>query len=74
MSGPIAIDCPRCHEQCGWCSDPRHFHGTLKLPGSRRKCTVPGYEPEGDSCPICHGDKRVMATTIFSRIDVKETQ
>lgn len=53
------VYCPRCLEQCGWCSDPRWMHGTLNLPGTRRKCKVPGYEPEGDNCPLCHGSKIV---------------
>ena len=61
------IDCPRCHEQCGWCSDYRHMHGTLKLPGSKRKCAVPNFAPEGDGCPLCGGAKRVIATTTYSR-------
>jgi len=53
------VYCPRCLEQCGWCSDHRWMHGTLNLPGTRRKCKVPGYEPEGDNCPLCHGSKIV---------------
>lgn len=60
--------CPRCMEQCGWCSDPRWMHGTLKLPGSKRKCGVPGYEPEGADCPVCHGRQRVMMTRTFQAL------
>lgn len=64
------IDCPRCHQQCGWCSDPRWLHGTLRLPGVGKRgrnafCGIPGYEPEGGDCPICSGSRRVMATTTY---------
>jgi hypothetical protein len=59
------IPCPRCHEQCGWCADYRWMHGTLRLPNhSGRKnthCTVPGFEPEGDDCPLCSGAHVVLA-------------
>lgn len=58
-------DCPRCHQTCGWCGDYRHMHGKLKLPGSRKYCSVSGMEPEGDHCPLCHGSKRVVATTTY---------
>ncbi len=60
------VPCPRCHEQCGWCSDYRHYHGTMSLPGTRRKCTIPGMEPEGHNCPVCHGVMRVLETTIYT--------
>lgn len=60
--------CPRCHETCGWCSDYRFMHGKVRLPGSRRKCTVPGYEPEGDRCPICGGAKQVTMIVTYERI------
>lgn len=61
-------ECPRCFQQCGWCSDYRHMHGTLNLPGTRRKCGVPGFEPEGDRCPVCHGVQKVRAVTTFHPI------
>ena len=61
--------CPRCYEQCGWCSDYRKMHGKLSLPGTRRKCTVPGYEPEGEACPVCHGVGKVIATTTYTAIE-----
>lgn len=60
-----AVACPRCMEPCGWCSDPRWMHGTLNLPGSKRKCSVPGYEPEGAACPVCRGSQRVWMTRTF---------
>jgi hypothetical protein len=41
------------------------MHGTLKLPGSSRKCSVPGMEPEGADCPVCRGARRVMMTRTF---------
>ena len=62
------VYCPRCYQQCGWCSDYRHMHGTLKLPGSRRKCKVPDMDPEGDNCPVCRGAMRVMRTTTYAPI------
>lgn len=62
------VDCPRCHQVCGWCSDYRFMHGTLPLPGSRRRCTMLGMEPEGDGCPLCGGARRVLATTTFQAI------
>lgn len=60
-----SVQCPRCYEQCGWCSDPRWMHGTLKLSGSRKTCGVPGYEPEGDDCPMCGGSKSVVRTVTY---------
>ena len=60
------VECPRCHEKCGWCSDYRWMHGKIKLPGSRKKCTIPGLEPEGDACPVCHGTMRVKRTVTYS--------
>ena len=66
------IDCPRCFEQCGWCSDYRHHHGTMKLPGTRKRCTIPAMQPEGDNCPLCHGSTKVIATTTYEPIR-KET-
>lgn len=59
------VDCPRCHQQCSWCSDYRWIHGILLLPSSRRKCTVQGFEPEGDKCPECRGSKRVWRTITY---------
>lgn len=62
------VSCPRCHETCGWCSDYRWMHGTIKLPGSRKKCTVLGYEPEGSDCPVCAGDKEVYRRVTYQRL------
>ena len=37
FDGPVPVDepppveCPRCHEACGWCGDYRHMHGMLKM-------------------------------------------
>lgn len=60
------VPCPRCMEPCGWCADPRWMHGTIRLPGSRKRCDVPGYEPEGQSCPLCKGSTRVIATVTYA--------
>lgn len=63
------VGCPRCHEQCGWCSDYRWMHAKVGLPGtSGAKCRVKGFEPEGDACPICSGSKRVRATTTYEAV------
>lgn len=62
------VRCPRCEEQCGWCSDPRRMHGQLNLPGLRKKCTISGFEPEGDQCPMCGGAGSVMRTVSYERI------
>ena len=43
------------------------MHGQLKLPGTKRRCAVPGLEPEGENCPVCAGDMEVTATTTFTR-------
>lgn len=59
------VDCPRCHQQCGWCSDYRHMHRTLTLPGTQRRCGVRDFEPEGDKCPLCKGSLKVIATTTY---------
>lgn len=61
------IDCPRCHEQCGWCSDYRHMHGKQTLPGSRKRCTIVAMHPD-PVCPMCGGTKRVIATTTYAAI------
>ena len=58
------VDCPRCHEQCGWCSDYRLIHGKLKLPGTRKKCTIPAMHPD-DDCPLCHGSLKVQRTIFY---------
>ena len=67
------VDCPRCHETCGWCGDYRHMHGQLSLPGNpRRRCDMPGLEPEGDACPICRGARRVHASTTFRALQAEQ--
>lgn len=66
---PHEVSCPRCHEQCGWCSDYRHMHGVLRLPGTSRRCGIRGLEPEGADCPLCHGKMRVIATTTYDELD-----
>lgn len=71
MSGHAAlvaceVDCPRCHATCGWCGDYRWMHGTVKLPGSRKYCTLKGIQPEGNACPICSGSRRVIARTTYT--------
>ena len=60
------VDCPRCHQTCGWCGDYRHMHGQISLPGTKKYCGIEVI-PEGDACPVCGGDKRVVATTTFTR-------
>lgn len=60
------MDCLRCHQQCGWCADYRWHHGKMRLPGSRKFCTLTEVVPEGDDCPICHGTRRVRATITTS--------
>ena len=60
------VDCPRCHEQCGWCSDYRHMHGRLTLPGTKQRCRVPGCAPEGDNCPVCNGSRRATRTVTYA--------
>jgi hypothetical protein len=62
------VPCPRCHEPCGWCSDPRHMHGKLKLPLCNQRCTLPEPAPEGENCPLCHGAMRVLATTTYAPV------
>ena len=59
------VPCPRCHETCGWCSDYRFMHGKLRLPGTRRKCTIAAYHPD-EVCPLCGGSKRVWMTVTYS--------
>ena len=67
------VRCPRCHEQCGWCSDYRHMHGTLRMPNDKRKryCTIPAMAPEGDDCLLCGGTMRVIETRSYSRLEIK---
>lgn len=65
------VPCPRCHETCGWCSDYRFMHGRLKLPGTHRKCTVPGIEPDA-ICPVCEGKKRVWMTVQYEPMPTHE--
>ena len=62
---PAIVECPRCHEQCGWCSDYRWMHGTMRLPGSRKRCTISGMEPEGDKCPVCAGTMKAVRHTHY---------
>lgn len=63
------VDCPRCHQQCGWCSDYRHTHGQLTLPGSKKRfCTIEAMAPEGSDCPLCGGALRVLARTEYTAL------
>lgn len=62
------VPCPRCHEPCGWCSDYRHMHRLLKLPGSKRRCGIKDFEPEGDDCPVCHGVMQVYRLVVYTPI------
>lgn len=66
------VECPRCHEQCGWCSDYRWMHGRQRLPNmAGRKnshCKIPNMEPEGDGCPLCHGRMKVWRTITYSPV------
>jgi hypothetical protein len=63
------VDCPRCHAQCGWCSDYRWMHGKLPLSGGgKSKCGVKGFDPEGDACAMCGGSRKVRATTSYERL------
>lgn len=62
------VNCPRCHEQCGWCSDYRHMHGLLTLPGgTRRRCEIAAMAPDVD-CQVCGGVMKVLETITYSRI------
>ena len=71
--GVLIIPCPRCHQQCGWCSDYRHMHRQLTLPGTNRRCGVRGFEPEGKNCPVCKGSMKVRATTTYQAINTTQT-
>lgn len=66
LSVTQTVPCPRCHEACGWCGDYRFMHRQLRLPGTKRRCGVPGLEPEGEGCPLCTGTLRVIATTTYA--------
>ena len=70
------VDCPRCHEQCGWCADYRWMHGTMRLPNqSTRKqafCTLAGFKPDGDDCPMCGGALKVLRTTTYAALRARE--
>lgn len=44
------------------------MHGQLKLPGCKRRCGVPGFEPEGDACPVCHGAMNVNMTVTYTAL------
>lgn len=68
------IDCPRCHEQCGWCSDFRHMHGKLRLPGSNRRCDIAHMHPDKAGCEVCGDTKRVIATTTYAALSHSPTE
>jgi hypothetical protein len=74
LDAPRAIDCPRCHQQCGWCSDPRWMHGQLAMPNDRKRrhCKIEAMAPEGGDCPMCGGSRKVMARTEYWRIGEEE--
>jgi len=61
------VDCPRCHETCGWCGDYRHYHGTIKLPGSNQYCAIRAMHPD-PCCTLCAGTMRVVASTQYRPI------
>ena len=60
------VDCPRCHQTCGWCGDYRWMHGQLTMPGTRRYCKLTEVVPEGADCPLCAGTRRVTATVSYA--------
>ena len=68
------VNCPRCFEQCGWCSDFRHMHGTLSMPGDKknRRCDIPAMAPEGGDCPICAGAMKVVETRTYTKLPKQE--
>lgn len=65
------VDCPRCHEQCGWCSDYRWMHGRVSLPGTRRKCDIYAMQPDS-VCPVCNGARKVQMTVTYTAIEAGE--
>lgn len=62
------VECPECHETCGWCSWYRkNARGAGCGSGSRNKCAW-GENARGVPCKTCDGSGRVMATTTYEPI------
>jgi hypothetical protein len=69
------IDCPECHERCGWCSwyrkNARDVGCGLRVPSgsggrSHRRCEW-GEAAKGVACTTCDGSGRVIATISYRR-------
>ena len=63
------IDCPECHETCGWCSWYRKNAREIGCGSSRRKSKCEwGERAKGQPCRTCDGSGRVLATTTYSAV------
>ncbi len=70
------VQCPECHELCGWCSWYRKNArecgcGCPPGPGKRNKprhrCDW-GEQAKGVPCSMCDGSGRVQATITYQQI------
>ncbi len=68
------VDCPECHETCGWCSwyrkNAREAGCGCILPSGRHanRCAW-GEAAKGVPCTTCDGSGRVTATTTYTRLE-----
>lgn len=75
MSETRLVDCPECHEACGWCAWYRKNARVAGCgaPHGKRRCAK-GEAAKGVPCSMCDGSGRVLATTTYHRQGSQETQ
>jgi hypothetical protein len=76
MTSPVTrvVDCPECHQLCGWCSwyrkNAREVGCGLRvnagsgLPRTKTRCSW-GEEAKGVACSTCDGSGKAEATTSY---------
>lgn len=71
------VDCPECHEVCGWCAWYRKNArevgcgaGVSPMPRTHRRCEW-GESAKGQPCKTCDGSGRVRATITYAPLEAR---
>lgn len=76
------VDCPECHELCGWCSwyrkNAREIGCGLRVPSgiskrSHRRCDW-GEQAKGVPCGTCDGSGMVEAATTYRKLEPSDAR
>lgn len=74
MNITVVVDCPECHETCGWCSwyrkNAREVGCGLRVNsgmGTKRGANLCrwGEDAKGKPCTTCGGKEKVIASTRY---------